>query len=179
MFGRSLAVPQACTSGVARFRFPELCARPLGAADYIALSRRFHTVFVTDIPAFSMQIRDQARRFITLVDELYNHRVRLVCSAADTPDQLFLHTEGNEEAILSFMDLESLQSETATEGGGLRRDVLAKGGVATVATTQRGMMAATQMLGGMEEKFAFARAVSRMYEMQTDVYLRTRARSAA
>jgi predicted ATPase len=51
-----------------------------------------------------------------LVDELYNHRVRLVCSAADTPDRLFLHTDGNEEAILSFMDLESLQSETAVEG---------------------------------------------------------------
>lgn len=62
MFGRSLAVPQACASGVARFTFPDLCARPLGAADYIALSRHFHTVFVTDIPAFSMQVRSATGR---------------------------------------------------------------------------------------------------------------------
>lgn len=64
-----------------------------------------------------LQIRDQARRFITLVDELYNHRVRLVCSAQDTPDRLFVTAQaGDEEAILDMMDLEGLQSETAVEG---------------------------------------------------------------
>mgnify|MGYP003687146137 CR=1 FL=1 len=61
MFGRTLPVPQACSTGVARFSFPDLCAKPLGAADYIALSRCFHTVFLTDIPAFSMQVSSAPR----------------------------------------------------------------------------------------------------------------------
>jgi len=178
MFGRQLEVP-GVANGVARFSFEDLCTKPLGAADYIAVSQRFHTVFVTGIPAFSMQIRDQARRFITLVDELYNHRVRLVCSAQEPPDKLFTHTEGNEEAILDMMDLEGLQSETAVEGSGLRRNVLADGGVAPVATTKKAMAAATYQLGGGEEQFAFKRAVSRMYEMQTDLYIQSRPRTAS
>eukprot|EP00951_Prasinocladus_malaysianus_P049048 scaffold665198_cov108-Prasinocladus_malaysianus.AAC.1 len=65
MFGRSLPVPAAC-SGTARFSFAELCAKPLGAADYIAVSRAFHTVFITDVPAFSMQVTERATRPQTL-----------------------------------------------------------------------------------------------------------------
>ena len=56
MFGRHLQVPQASACGSARFSFSELCARPLGAADYIAIARNYHTVFLTDIPSFSMQV---------------------------------------------------------------------------------------------------------------------------
>jgi hypothetical protein len=60
MFGRSLYVPHSY-GGVARFAFPELCAQPVGAADYIALCQRYHTVVITDVPQMSMRIRDQAR----------------------------------------------------------------------------------------------------------------------
>lgn len=60
-----------------------------------------------------VQVKDQARRFITLVDELYNNRVRLICTAACPPDVLFTGAESHEEAIL---DLEGLQFETAVEG---------------------------------------------------------------
>ena len=155
-------MPQAA-GGVARFGFLDLCGHPLGAADYMALARRFHTVFVTSIPAMSMQVcdllcalavisregpadkqvstwpvkgcrsqlmpslgkqwmrgsdlqvRDQARRFITLIDEMYNARTRLVCSAACAPDDLF-SIAPNEQPLL---DLESLQFETAVEGAWL------------------------------------------------------------
>lgn len=60
MFGRSLYVPHSY-GGIARFAFPELCAQPVGAADYIALCQRYHTVVITDVPQMSMRIRDQVR----------------------------------------------------------------------------------------------------------------------
>ncbi|KAL7181917.1 hypothetical protein ACSBR1_040764 [Camellia fascicularis] len=100
MFGRTLEVPQCC-NGVARFKFDYLCGRPVGAADYIAIAKNYHTVFISDIPMMSMRIRDKARRFITLIDELYNHHCSLFCSAAASIDDLF---QGTEEGTL--FDLE-------------------------------------------------------------------------
>jgi predicted ATPase len=61
----------------------------LGAADYIAISKEFHTVIVSGIPKMEDRHREQAKRFITLVDELYNHKVKMICSAAAEPRQLF------------------------------------------------------------------------------------------
>ena len=90
----ALAVPLSC-----RLAIPDsLIPSP-------TLLQTFHTVFLEGVPAMDMQVRDQARRFITLVDELYNHRVRLVCSAADAPDALFAGADHSEPII----DLESLQ----------------------------------------------------------------------
>lgn len=65
MFGRTLLVPR-CAGGHARFTFDELCSRPVGSADFIALARSHHTVVVDGVPAMSLQMRDKARRFITL-----------------------------------------------------------------------------------------------------------------
>ncbi|CAN1169239.1 AFG1-like ATPase [Linum perenne] len=160
MFGRKLKVPESC-KGVARFPFEHLCGRPLGAADYIAVTRNYHTVFISDIPAMSMRIRDKARRFITLVDELYNHHCCLVCSASASIEDLF---HGTEEGTL--FDLESFQFETDIEGGKLRRDVLAEGKLG-----DRGAPSTIiSMMSGREESFAFRRAVSRLIEMQTPLY---------
>ncbi|OMO61700.1 ATPase, AFG1-like protein [Corchorus capsularis] len=161
MFGRRLEVPESC-NGVARFTFEYLCGQPVGAADYIAVAKNYHTVFISDIPAMSMRIRDKARRFITLIDELYNHHCRLFCSAASSIDDLF---QGTEEGTL--FDLESFQFETETEGTKLRRDVLAEGNVSS-GGAPAGIKA---MLSGQEEMFAFRRAVSRLIEMQTPLYL--------
>lgn len=226
------------------------------------------------VPTMSLRVRDQARRFITLIDELYNARVRLICSADSPPDLLFAG-DIHEEPLI---DLEQLQFEAAVEGvftccimctvcirqhapltcrshaaslpcncwfhaawismvavpyvrsccslcqvllspmpgtaatgldllsadpfsgwaalqacmpcrrlvrqsskyraagSRLRRNLMAEGGVAPVAATPLAAQAATQNLGGVEEKFAFARAVSRLYEMQSEVYLRSRDR---
>ncbi|XVF89300.1 hypothetical protein PTKIN_Ptkin19aG0119200 [Pterospermum kingtungense] len=161
MFGRTLEVPQSC-NGVARFTFEYLCGRPVGAADYIAVAKNYHTVFISDIPIMSMQNRDKARRFITLIDELYNHHCRLFCSAATSVDDLF---QGTEEGTL--FDLESFQFETETEGSKLRRNVLAEGSVSSGGAP----VGIKSMLSGQEEMFAFRRAVSRLIEMQTPLYL--------
>lgn len=85
--GRMLGV--ACAAGgVARFGFEELCAQPLGPADYVAIAQHFRTVILDDIPRLGPNRRDEARRFVTLIDELYEHRVQLVCSAEAEPDRL-------------------------------------------------------------------------------------------
>ncbi|KAJ0090466.1 hypothetical protein Patl1_12443 [Pistacia atlantica] len=161
MFGRTLEVPQSC-NGVARLTFEYLCGRPVGAADYIAVAQNYHTVFISDIPVMSMRIRDKARRFITLIDELYNYHCCLVCSAASSIDDLF---QGTEEGTL--FDLESFQFETEIEGGKLRQNVLAEGSVSS-GGAPAGIVS---MLSGQEEMFAFRRAVSRLIEMQTPLYL--------
>ncbi|CAI8605937.1 unnamed protein product [Vicia faba] len=161
MFGRTLEVPESC-EGVARFTFDYLCGRPLGAADYIAVADNYHTVFISDIPVMSMRIRDKARRFITLIDELYNHHSCLCCLASSSIDELF---QGTEEGTL--FDLESFQFETEAEGSKLRRDVLAEGNVGSGGTP----VGITSILSGQEEMFTFQRAVSRLIEMQTPLYL--------
>ncbi|KAI3706822.1 hypothetical protein L6452_24811 [Arctium lappa] len=160
MFGRTLEVPESC-NGVAKFTFEYLCGRPVGAADYIAVAKNYHTVFISDIPMMSMQIRDKARRFIILIDELYNHHCCLYCSAASSIDELF---QGTEEGML--FDLESFQFETEVEGSKLRRDVLAEGNIGSGGAPA----GITSMLSGKEEMFAFRRAVSRLIEMQTPFY---------
>ena len=165
LFGRTLLVPQA-QNGAARFDFEELCAKPLGPADYVAVATHFHCVFLDGVPVFSMNIKDQARRFITLVDELYNAKTRLFIRAAAEPDQLFKgETKDRHGPSESVVDLEGLQFEGAAEGGRLRRNVLGEGGVAPVASTDKERIAAQAHLGGNEERFAFARAISRLYEM--------------
>eukprot|EP00850_Spirogloea_muscicola_P017447 SM000150S01706 [mRNA] locus=s150:154467:159140:+ [translate_table: standard] len=164
MFGRTLAVPQ--TNGTAaRFAFEDLCNRAVGVADYIAIARAFQTVFVTDVPILSMKNRDQARRFITLVDELYNHRCMLVCTADASPDELFC---GAEEGPL--VNFESLQFETEVEGSRLRANVMERGEVASIASSAEGRVAIESQLSGREEDFAFRRAVSRLVEMQSPLY---------
>lgn len=86
--GREVVIPCAAR-GTARFTFDELCARPLGAADYLAIAREFHTLILAGIPAMGPDQRDLAARFVTLIDALYEHRVKLVCSAEVAPVDLY------------------------------------------------------------------------------------------
>jgi cell division protein ZapE len=93
--GRDIRVPQA-VDGVARFAFRDLCEAPLAANDYVQIARAFHTVMIDDIPLIAEERRDVARRFILLVDTLYDHQVNLIASAAAEPSELYRATWGDE-----------------------------------------------------------------------------------
>ena len=88
LLGRVIEVPEAAR-GVARFDFNALCGKPLGPADYLAIAQAFHSLVVDDIPRLGPENFDKARRFITCIDTLYEHRCKLVASAASSPDQLY------------------------------------------------------------------------------------------
>jgi cell division protein ZapE len=95
--GRAVAVPEQAL-GVARFPYAALCKQPLGAVDYIALARAYHTVIIEGLPVLQPSQRDEARRLITLIDIFYERRVKLVVSAAAEPQDLF-HAETGAEAF--------------------------------------------------------------------------------
>ncbi|MAC89973.1 cell division protein ZapE [Maricaulis sp.] len=91
--GRALQVDREA-AGVARFTFSELCARPLGAADYLAIAERFHTVLLEYVPKLSPDKRNEAKRFVTLIDALYEARAKLVMSADAQPVDLYPAGDG-------------------------------------------------------------------------------------
>lgn len=95
VLGHPVSVP-AQAMGIARFGFADLCGRPLGASDYLAIARSYHTVFVDRIPKLRPEQRNEARRFITLIDVLYERHVKLVASAAAPADELYAAETGAE-----------------------------------------------------------------------------------
>jgi cell division protein ZapE len=95
--GRKLRVPRAAM-GVARFFFHDLCEQPLAAADYLRIAHEFHTVIVDRIPVMGFDQRNAAKRFIILIDTLYDHAVKFIASAAAEPDALYQASDGFEAA---------------------------------------------------------------------------------
>ncbi len=93
--GRDVAVPQA-GAGAARFSFDDLCEAALGASDYAAIADHYHTVFVDRVPVMSQANRNAAKRFIILIDTLYDRKIRLFISAAADPEGLYLGKSGTE-----------------------------------------------------------------------------------
>jgi len=88
VLGRKLNVPQAA-HGCARFTFAELCEQPLGPPDYLALAKNFQILFLEHIPALNADRRNEARRFVLLVDTLYDGKVRLVATSAQAPEGIY------------------------------------------------------------------------------------------
>ena len=95
VYGHAVEVP-AQASGVARFSFEDLCSKPLAASDFLAIARAYHTVFVDRIPRLVHERRNEARRFILLIDVLYERHVRLVASAEVAADDLYEGQSGAE-----------------------------------------------------------------------------------
>jgi cell division protein ZapE len=93
--GHALHVPKAAM-GVARFSFDDLCRRPLAAADYLRIAHEFHTLIIDHIPVLNYSQRNEAKRFIILIDTLYDHSVKLLASAEAEPDALYQADEGYE-----------------------------------------------------------------------------------
>lgn len=107
--GRRVNVPAAAHQ-VARFSFADLCRTALGPSDYMAIATLFSTVIVKDIPAMDEDMKDAARRFVTLVDALYEHRTALICSAAVPPDKLYVGSEGGFEFARTVSRLIEMQA---------------------------------------------------------------------
>ncbi|XP_044023609.1 AFG1 like ATPase a isoform X1 [Siniperca chuatsi] len=140
---RKVRLNKACGT-IADCTFEELCDRPLGASDYLEMSRLFDTIFIRHIPLLTLNKKTQARRLITLVDALYDHKVRVVILADHPLEEMFVHNgdHGHDESHILMDDL------------GLKRDEASS----------------LSIFSGEEERFAFQRTVSRLTEMQTEEY---------
>ncbi|MGL3823297.1 cell division protein ZapE [Sphingopyxis sp. R3-92] len=108
--GRMLHVPKAL-KGVAVFSFKRLCAEARGASDYLAIARHFHTVIIVGIPKMGPDNRNEAARFVTLIDALYEYRVKLLASAAAMPDALYVAGDGAFEFERTASRLAEMQSD--------------------------------------------------------------------
>lgn len=122
--GRQLVVPRAA-GDAARFSFAGLCEKPLGARDYLAIADRFSTVFIDHVPVLGEGKRNEAKRFILLIDTLYDHHMRLVMSAAAPPEGLYTARRGTEvfEFERTVSRLIEMQSRDWLEGWAERRQV--------------------------------------------------------
>ncbi|CEP65016.1 Afg1p LALA0_S17e00254g [Lachancea lanzarotensis] len=139
VWGRELNVPRCTPERVAQFTFKELCGNPLAAGDYLALSGAFKSFVITDIPFLSIHVRDEVRRFITFLDAVYDNGGKLATTAAAPFQKLFVEPE----AILNDYTLRPVSTEK--EGKALDSNIFTLD----------------------EERFAFARALSRLTQMSS------------
>ena len=108
--GRDVVIPQF-RNGIARSGFHALCGKPLGAADYLALAKTIRVLMLDNIPCLGRSNFNEAKRFVTLIDALYEAKVRLICSAAATPEMLYLEGEGTFEFERTASRLREMQAE--------------------------------------------------------------------
>lgn len=192
MMGRTLHVPEASEDGkICRFTFEDLCATQVFAADYAAITERFQTVVLEGVPLMSAEKPNEARRFITLVDVLYERRMALFMSAEVPVMALFRRTMGKGEEGLkegrysTCVNMGSLAGETRVieggrEGGTGEEPPGEKGAFSEADPLLRQYVDAAQELivpegelaSVKELAFAFKRAASRLVEMGSEEYLR-------
>ena len=116
--GRTLHVPKSL-KGVAVFSFKRLCGEARGAADYLAIAQRFHTIIIVGIPVMTREQRNEAARFVTLIDVLYDHRVKLLAAADAEPVDLYPSGDGAFEFQRTASRLEEMRSaDYLAEGHG-------------------------------------------------------------
>ena len=108
--GREVEIP-TFRNGMARARFHALCGKPLGAADYLALADAVRVLLLDDIPQLGRSNFNEAKRFVTLIDALYEARVRLICSAAAAPEMLYVEGEGTFEFERTASRLREMQAD--------------------------------------------------------------------
>lgn len=108
--GREVDLP-VFHNGVARVNFFDLCGKPLGPADYLALADAVRVLILEDIPALSRHNFNEAKRFVTLIDALYEARVQLICSAAAAPEMLYVEGTGTFEFERTASRLREMQSD--------------------------------------------------------------------
>jgi len=107
--GRDVDVPRAAP-GVAMAHFLDWCARPMGAADFLCIAEHFHSVILAEIPRMGPDNQDKAARFVTMIDTFYEKKVKFICSAAASPDKLYLEGDGAFEFQRTVSRLMEMQS---------------------------------------------------------------------
>jgi cell division protein ZapE len=134
--GRHVHVPRAAM-GIARFSFHDLCAQPLAASDYLRIAHEFHTIVLDHIPVMDFDRRNEAKRFIILIDTLYDNAVKLVASAAAEPAALYVASDGFEaqEFNRTASRLIEMQSQSYLAQPHGRRDSTASAEVEGIAET--------------------------------------------
>ncbi|KAJ3092965.1 hypothetical protein HK102_013755 [Quaeritorhiza haematococci] len=151
--GRSLRVPEAA-DGVAKISFAQLCGQAHSAVDYLELVKNFKTLILTDIPKMTLSHRAEARRFITLLDAIYENRTKLIASAEAGMAEIFsVEPRDDDDEIMGSW---GTASEGASEG---------------LLDDSEPDLLQSPLFTGAEEVFAFNRAVSRLNEMQSAQWL--------
>lgn len=157
VWGREIYVPKV-SGKAAMFTFDELIGRPRSAADYIELARSYDAFIVTDVPGMTHRERDLARRFITFIDAVYESRAKLVLTTAVPLTQLFLSkAELKESVVKDSADKKGQTEEEAIDD--TMRNLMDDLGM------NMSMLKNSSIFSGDEERFAFARALSRLSEM--------------
>ncbi|ODV95866.1 hypothetical protein PACTADRAFT_33068 [Pachysolen tannophilus NRRL Y-2460] len=173
IWGRTLVIPKSSPPNVAQFTFHELCGTPLAAGDYLALANAYNSFIITDIPYMSVMVRDEVRRFITFLDAVYDAHDRIAVTAAAPFNQLFVEPE---EIIDNYTlkdttayarkeeeDKKEIPDEDLVDAG--NELVRTHGFDAKIAA------AASKFASVDEERFAFARALSRLAQMSTQEWV--------
>jgi cell division protein ZapE len=115
LLGRQLSL-SAVYKNIALLSFEELCVQPLGSADYLTLANQFRTLIVTDIPKLTAEKRNEAKRFVTLIDALYEHKVQLICTAEVPAHALYIEGDGAFEFKRTVSRLMEMQSDSYLQG---------------------------------------------------------------
>ncbi|CAE6490358.1 unnamed protein product [Rhizoctonia solani] len=190
IFSRRFIIPKTypptkTASPAAQFAFDELCNTALGTADYTTLASTFPTLIITDIPIIKLATKDRARRFISLIDALYEARVKVICMAEAEIDGLFFPGELRGDETEGRENERTMMEEALSEG-----NVVYRPNVSTYQTTNKVQDAEQKLeksssgggglsvkelsiFTGQEEKFAYARATSRLVQMSSPKYAAT------
>ena len=164
IWGREFNVPKCSPPRVAQFTFKQLCGSPLAAGDYLTLAKNFGAFIVTDIPYLSVYVRDEIRRFITFLDAVYDNGCKLATtSAADFP-MLFVEPEmilNDYELKSEFAEIVKENEKVAKTSTKFEEELINKHGFSPDIAKK------SQIFALDEERFAFARALSRLTQMST------------
>lgn len=162
VWGRELKVPLSSKPDVAQFTFEELCGKNLSAGDYLTLANTYKSFIITDIPYLSTDVRDKVRRFITFLDAVYDAHGRIATTGAAAFKDIFVEPE---ELAKDNYQLYKRQMDKGVEETFEDDDLVVKHGFDRLVAKKASMFV------NDEEKFAFARALSRLTQMGTTEWL--------
>ncbi|CDO94472.1 unnamed protein product [Kluyveromyces dobzhanskii CBS 2104] len=155
IWGRELLVPKCTPGRVAQFTFKQLCGEPLAAGDYLALANSFRSFVVTDLPYLTIYVRDEVRRFITFLDAVYDNGGKLATTGANDFTALFVEPED----IVNDYELKPKEETRHEEEPDAEDELVSKHGFS------KDIAKKAQIFALDEERFAFARALSRLSHM--------------